>query len=335
MSTIRDVARQAGVSIATVSRVLNKNPRVKPHLRTRVEQAIRELNYQPSALARGMRSQTAQILGVIVPDIQDPFFASLARAVEDTAYKNQYNLLLCSSDNDPDKEPGCAEMMLTQRVAGLILVPASTELCQPLQESNVPLVFAVRPLAAYQVDTVLLDSELGGRLATEHLIELGHRRIGLISGSRHGSETQECLAGYQTALADAQVPFDPNLVRHGDLAEEGAYQRALELLNQEQPPTALLVTGNYLATGVLQAIQARGMRIPGDLALVIVGDVPGLSMFKPSMTVVRQPIYGMGQEAASLLLRRIRGEAPQSPLLVRLAPELIVGESTAPPRTQP
>ena len=332
MSTIRDVARQAGVSIATVSRVLNKNPRVKPHLRTRVEQAIRELNYQPSALARGMRSQTAQILGVIVPDIQDPFFASLARAVEDTAYENQYNLLLCSSDKDPSKELGCAEMMLTQRVAGLILVPASTALCQPLQESNVPLVFAVRPLAAYQVDTVLLDSELGGRLATEHLIELGHRRIGLISVSRHGNETQECLAGYQTALADAQVPFDPNLVRHGDLAEEGAYQRALELLNQEQPPTALLVTGNYLATRILQAIQARGMRIPGDLALVIVGDVPGLSMFQPSMTVVRQPIYGMGQEAASLLLRRIRGEAPQSPLLVRLAPELIVGESTASPR---
>ena len=335
MSTIRDVARRAGVSVATVSRVLNKNPRVKPHLRARVERAIRELNYQPSALARGMRSQTAQVLGLIVPDIQDPFFPSLARAIEDTAHESRYSLLLCNSDEDPDKELRYVEVMLTQRVAGLILIPASADLCEALQQSNMPLVCAVRPLPACQVDTVLLDNELGGRLAMEHLIALGHRRIGLIIGFRDGSVSQERFDGYRAALAAAQVPFDPELVRYGGLAELGGYEGTSELLTRERPPTALLVTNYHLTIGVLQAIQDAGIRMPHDLSLVSFADMPGISAFKPSLTVVRQPIYEMGREAANLLLRHIKKEAPQSPMLVRLAPELVVRESTGRPRAGP
>jgi LacI family transcriptional regulator len=170
MATIRDVARRAGVSVATVSRVLNDNPKVKPNLRARVERAMRELNYQPSALARGMRSQTAQVIGLIGPDIGNPFFTSLARAIEDAAHQSQYGLLLCNSDKDPDKERQYAGILLAQRVAGVILIPASEDLCEPLQGRYVPLVCVDRPIQACQVDTVLLDSESGSRMAIEHIL---------------------------------------------------------------------------------------------------------------------------------------------------------------------
>jgi LacI family transcriptional regulator len=331
MATIRDVARQAGVSVATVSRVLNNNPKVKPHLRARVEQAMLELNYQPSALARGMRSQTAQVIGLILPDIGNPFFTSLARAIEDAAHESSYGLLLCNSDEDPDKEQRYADIMLSQRVAGVILIPASMDLCEPLQRRNIPLVCVARSIPDCPVDTILLDSEAGSRMVTEHLIGLGHRRIGLIVGLWDAIVSQERFRGYQRALEDAGIPFDPDLVRYGGLTEEGGYQRALELLEPEDQPTALFITNNDMALGALRAIQANGIQVPGELSVASFGDMPCFSLFRPSLTVIRQPTYELGQEAASLLLRRIRGEASPSHVIMRLAPMLVIGESTAPP----
>ena len=331
MATIRDVARQAGVSVATVSRVLNNNPKVKPHLQTRVEQAMQDLDYQPSALAQGMRSQTAQVIGLILPDIGNPFFTSLARAIEDAAHENRYGLLLCNSDEDPEKEQIYAEIMLAQRVAGVILVPASMDLCEPLQTRDIPLVCVARPIPECPVDTVLLDCESGSRMVTEHIIELGHRRIGLIVGLWDSIVSQERFQGYKRALEDAGIPFDPDLVHYGGLTEEGGYQKALEILKPETRPTALFVTNNDMALGALRAIQAKGIQVPNDLSVASFGDMPCFSLFRPSLTVIQQPVYELGREAANLLLRRIRGEAPPSHVLMRLAPMLVVGESTAPP----
>lgn len=331
MATIRDVARRAGVSVATVSRVLNNNPKVKPPLRTRVEQAMQELSYQPSALARGMRSQTAQVIGLILPDIGNPFFTSLARAIEDAAHESGYGLLLCNSDEDPDKEQRYADILLAQRVAGVILIPASMDLCEPLQTRDIPLVCVARPIPECPVDTVLLDSKSGSRMVTRHLIELGHRRIGLIVGLRDAIVSQERFQGFKRTLEDAGIPFDPDLVRYGSLTEDGGYQKALELLESQPHPTALFVTNNDMALGALRAIQARGIQVPHDLSVASFGDMPCFSLFRPSLTVVQQPVYELGLEAANLLLRRIRGKAPPSHVLMRLAPNLVVGGSTAPP----
>ena len=333
MATIRDVARQAGVSVATVSRVLNDNPKVKPHLRARVEQAMQELNYQPSALARGMRSQTAQVIGLILPDIGNPFFTALARAIEDAAHESGYGLLLCNSDEDPDKEQRYAEILLAQRVAGVVLIPASMDLCEPLQTRDIPLVCVERPVPECPVDTVLLDNEAGSRMAAGHLIELGHRRIGLIVGLLDAAVSQERLQGYRRALGDAGIPFDPDLVRYGGLTEQGGYQKAMELLEPGNQPTALFVTSNAMALGALRAIQARRVRVPDALSVASFGDMPCFSLFRPPLTVVQQPAYELGLQAAHLLLRRIKGEAPPDHVLMRLPPILVVGGSTAPPRT--
>jgi LacI family transcriptional regulator len=292
---------------------------------------MQELSYQPSALARGMRSQTAQVIGLILPDIGNPFFTSLARAIEDTAHENGYGLLLCNSDEDPDKEQRYAEIMLAQRVAGVILIPASMDLCEPLQMRDIPLVCVARPIPECPVDTVLLDSEAGSRMVTEHLIELGHRRIGLIVGLWDAIVSQERFQGYKRALEDASIPFDPDLVRYGGLTEDGGYHGALELLEPGNHPTALFVTNNDMALGALRAIQASGIQVPHDLSVASFGDMPGFSLFRPSLTVVQQPVYELGLEAANLLLRRIRGKAPPSHVLMRLAPVLVVGDSTAPP----
>ena len=293
---------------------------------------MKDLDYQPSALARGMRSQTAQVIGLILPDIGNPFFTALARAIEDAAHESGYGLLLCNSDEDPEKEQHYAEILLAQRVAGIVLTPAAGELCEPLQACDIPLVCVERPIPGYPVDTVLLDNESGSRMATGYLIELGHRRIGLIVGLEDGAISQERFQGYEQALKEAGLPIDPDLVRYGGLAEEGGYQRAQQLLDSgNPPPTALFVSNNELALGALRAIQSRGIQVPEALSVASFGDMPCFSLFRPSLTVVRQPTYQLGLEAAKLLLQRIGGQAPPAPVLMRLAPMLVVGESTAPP----
>jgi DNA-binding LacI/PurR family transcriptional regulator len=269
---------------------------------------------------------------LILPDIGNPFFTALARAIEDAAHESGYGLLLCNSDEDPEKEQDYAEILLAQRVSGVILIPASMDLCEPLQARDIPLVCVERPIPECPVDTVLLDNESGSRMATGHLIELGHRRIGLIVGLWDAPVSQERFQGYEQALKDAGIPLDPDLVRYRGLTEEGGYQRALELLESEYQPTALFVTSNDMALGALRAIQSRGVRVPDALSVVSFGDMPCFSLFRPSLTVVQQPAYELGLKAANLLLRRIRGEAPPAYVLMRLAPMLVVGGSTAPPR---
>lgn len=329
MATIRDVARLAGVSIATVSRVLNDNPRVKAHLQIRVEKAIRELNYQPSLLAQGMRSQVARVIGLIIPDIEHPYLTSLARIIEDTAHENGYSVLFCNSDQDPTKEKHYANVMLKQRVAGVILVPATGDLCEPLQRGNIPLVCMLRPLPDCPVDTVMLDNVLGGRLATDHLIALGHRRIALVAGVPEQVVSQERAEGYRKALQDSGIPYDPELVRFGGFRERGGYTSALELLDQK--PTAIYVTSDYLAIGALRAVQERGIQVPEALSVVSISDERSFSLFRPPLTIVLQPARAIGREAANLLFQRIQDDSPRTPVLKRFAPELIVKGSTAAP----
>lgn len=331
MTSIKDVAIQAGVSVATVSRVLNNNPRVKPWLRERVLRAVADLDYHPSGIARSMRSQSGRVIGLIIPDIQNPFFTALVRAVEDVAYANQYTVLLCNSDEDPYKERLYVDILFQERVAGVIIVPTGKDCCDLLVQRRIPVVMADRKVPNVEVDSVTLDNAAGAYAATAHLIRLGHTRIGLVSAPLYASVGLERRQGYERALREHGLPVDENLIRTGDFRESGGYQAAKELLALKPRPTAIFAVNNLMTMGTIQAIHEQGLSIPQDISVIGFDDVPWLPLVTLPLTVVRQPVYEIGRVAAELLFQRIH-LGPEKPVQgIVLQPEFIVRDSTAPP----
>lgn len=311
MPTIRDVARQAGVSTATVSRVLANHPHVRADVRARVLAAIAALDYQPNQAARTLRSQQSNTIGLIVSDIRNPFFTAISRAVEDTAYAHGYRVLLCNTDEDPDKEELYLDLMRAERVAGVILSPTRRSSAQ--RESlalDFPLVAIDRPLRNRAVDTVLLDNVAAARALTEHLLEQGYTRIGGIFGelSTTGRERRH---GYEEALRAAGHTPAGELVRVVAPRTEAGRRAALELLELNHPPDALLTSNSLLLAGALQAIRACGLRLPQQIGLAGFDDTDWAALVEPAMTVLAQPTDEIGRTATELLLQRIA--APERP----------------------
>lgn len=332
MTRIKDVAAKAGVSVATVSRVINHNPNVKTYLRERVLCAIEEIGYQPSGIARSMRNQSLAVVGLIISDIQNPFFTSLVRAVEDTALANGYTVLLCNSDEDPKKEQLYIEVMARERVAGIIIIPAQSECCPSLKNLKIPIVVVDRKLQKFPGDSVLLDNVYGSKQATEHLIKLGHKRIGLVSAPTNISVGADRLLGYQKALREHGIDADGSLVRVGNFKESGGYQAAKELLELDHRPTAIFSVNNLMTQGALRAVYEKKLKIPDDISFIGFDDMPWLTLITPPITAVRQPVYKMGAEAAMLLFDRLNNGIDKSPVRITFKPELIVRSSTAPIR---
>ncbi len=330
MPRIKDVAQKAGVSVATVSRVINHNPNVKTHLKERVLRAIEEIGYQPSGIARSMRNQSLPVVGLIISDIQNPFFTSMVRAVEDTALENGYTVLLCNSDEDPKKEQLYIDVMARERVAGIIIVPSHSECCPGLKKLNIPIVVVDRKLRDMQCDAVLLDNVSGSKQATEYLINLGHRRIGLVAAPTNISVGADRLLGYQKALREHGIPEDKSLIEIGNFKETGGYQAAMNLLELELRPTAIFSVNNLMTMGTLKAINEKGLRIPDDISVIGFDDMPWLTLITPPLTAVRQPVYKMGAEAAKLLFERMNSDIGKSPARIILKPELIIRGSTSP-----
>jgi len=329
MARIKEVAERAGVSTATVSRVINQNSNVKPHLRESVLAAIAELHYSPSRLARHLRSQSTRTIGLIISDIQNPFFTSLVRGVEDVAYQNGYSILLCNADEDPTKEQLYVEVLRAERVAGAIVACTGETCCPALLESSLTWVAVDRRVSDLTVDTVVVDNVAGARQAVLHLLDLGHRRIGLIGGPVAVTTGRERRDGYLAACAARGLPVPADLLLSGDFKEASGRRLASELLARPEPPTALFVANNLMTMGALQAMQEHAVRIPQDISVVGFDDVPWMSLLQPPLTVVRQPTYQIGKEAAELLFRRLR-EGPQKPTeSIVLQPELIIRGSTA------
>jgi DNA-binding LacI/PurR family transcriptional regulator len=330
MVGLKDVAQRAGVSVSTVSRVLTGSPLVNEETRVRVQQAIDALDYRPSRVARRLRGDTAsaRLLGLIVPDIQNPFFAELVRGVESEAQRHGYLVFLGNSDEDAAKERRYIDLMRAESVDGLLL-PASSDSAQAVAElarQGLPVVCVDRRLPRASLDTVIADNVHGARIAVDHLLQLGHRRIGFVEGRPELSTSQERLRGYRQALEEHGVAFDPALVREGDSRQAGGREMTAELLRLEQPPTALLVGNNLMTLGALETIHVMGLRIPDDVAIVGYDDIPWALAFNPPLTVVRQPAYEIGQRAAELLLQRI-ADPKRSTSLVMLQPELVVRQS--------
>ncbi len=333
MTTINDVAKKAQVSISTVSRVLNGTAFVNGEVKKRVEEAIQELAYQPSPAARSLRVNRSRIIGLLISDIQNPFFMSLIQGVEDEAHRNGYSLLLCNSNEDSNKEQQYLEVLCAERVAGAIIVPTRERLeagIDNFHKRNIPLVAVDRRIKDNSVDAVLVDNILGAREAVAHLINNGYRRIGVIVGPKTITTGRERLEGYRQALQEAGIPYDPLLTRSGTFRKESGQQLAQELLAITPAIDALFVGNNLMAMGALDAIHVRNLRVPENIAFVGYDELPWVAPGFVSLTTIAQPVYELGSTAALRLFQRLQKTAPQSRQEVILSPKLTIRDSSRP-----
>ncbi|MEZ4731527.1 MAG: LacI family DNA-binding transcriptional regulator [Caldilineaceae bacterium] len=308
---LADVARRAGVSTASVSRVLAGKPHVSENVRQRVLTAVHELNFRPSRLARSLRAQRSHVLGLIISDIQNPFFVSIVRAIEDIAYQHQYSLVLCNADEDPVKEALYIELMIAEKVAGVIISPTheTATSCQQLAAVGIPLVAVDRRVNNLCVDTVVVDNISATFALVSHLIADGHRRIGAVVGAPTVSTGHERRDGYLRALQAHGLAPAAELLCVGPPTTAAGYQMVNTLLDLPNPPTALFLGNNLLTIGALKAIHERNLQIPEDVAVAAFDEMDWMFVMKPALTVVAQPVYAMGKCAAELLLARITDPA--------------------------
>lgn len=332
MPTIRDVARRAGVSPITVSRVINNDGYVKSETRLRVQQAIAELDYIPNSLGLSLRSKRTQTLALVISNITNPFWTTVARGVEDAANKHGYHVIIGNTDDLPDKQEEYLVFLLKKQVDGFLLVPASTRSLDTIHKQRVPFVVLDRRIDDAQVDTVRGDSEGGAYALTRHLLQLGHERIAVISGPQHVSTAIDRVAGYQRALDEAGFG-DSQQVYWGLYDQESGSELTRQALMSNPRPTAIFACNNFVAIGAMRALQAAGLRVPEDISVVAFDDLPEAITIDPFFTVAAQPAYEMGQQATRLLLSRLLDNDLSAPQDVVLPIDIIVRKSSGkPPR---
>jgi len=304
--TIKEVAQQAGVSTATVSRVLSGADEVSGDLQNRVLETVQALNYHPNQVARNLRKQATNIIGFLVTDFQNPFFTSVMRGIQDVLQEKAYVLLTANSDENPDQENLHLETFRAQGVAGIIFTPSQTDysLHQNFLQGLPTVAVDRRPLGL-TVDSVTVDNINSIRVAIRHLIEMGYHRIGFIAGLPQTFTALERLRGYQVGLEDERIGLDRNLIKEGFYSQEGGRQAMNNLLDLPEPPTAVLTANNLMTLGALQAIHERFMKIPDEIAVIGFDDMVWAASLQPPLTVVAQPTYDIGRTAASLLLERL------------------------------
>jgi LacI family transcriptional regulator len=331
MATIKDVARLAGVSTATVSATVNDTAYVSPALKARVQQAVRSLGYAPSTVARSLKIGVTKLIGLIVPDITNPFFTELVHVLEIAAQKQGYTLLLCASDEDVAREIGILRTLQMQRVDGVILAPSGTlsdYRAAGLASYAAPLVLIDRTEPFFDADTVAVDNYAASLEATSHLIAHGHRRLATIAGSSHVSTGADRLRGFKDALGRAGLSVDERLIRAGNFRQSDAYAACKDLFAQPEPPTAIYIANNLMLVGAVCALADLGLACPDDISIVAMDDLPWMAAFSPKITVMRQPIRAMGEAVFEAMLRRLGagGRKIESNLLM-FKPDLVVRES--------
>ncbi len=331
VATIVDVARAAGVSISTVSRVLNANTQVDPRMAAKVIRAAQDLKYQPSRVARSLRLRHNRVWAMVISDIRTgPFFADLVRGVEDVAYESGYSMFLCNADEDPLKEAAYLSLAVAENVAGVILTPSGSETdLSLLMSAGIHVVLADRRLRDPRADTVVADNVSGAEQAVGHLVSNGYSRIACITGPLSTTTASERFLGYRNALSHAGRPLDDALVRVADFRESGGHLAMQQLLEESHRPDAVFVSNNRMAIGALQAIDESGLTIPGDVGVVGYDDIAWVGLMRTPLTTVSSPAYDLGLESGRLLLSRIEGFTG-APRTVVLSPSLIVGASSAP-----
>ena len=340
MSTIRDVARLAGVSTMTVSRVINNSGYTSPATRQRVERAVQELGYVPNAVARHLRSKQTKAIALVVSDITNPFFTTIARGVEDLAGERGFAVMFCNTDESDDEEARYLRLLIERQVDGVLLVPAGSPRAsiRLLRAHKVPLVVLDRRVPGQRVNNVRCDSEAGAYALARHLIGLGHRRIGVLTGRRAISTSADRVAGVRRALEESGLTLDESLVRWGGFNFGNAnladgHQMAESVLTAtDDPPTALFAANNFIAFGTFRALRELDLRVPDDVSVVAFDDLPTEWVSDPFLTVAAQPAYEIGRRAAEMMIDSLVGKGTKTGQSVVLPFEVIIRRSTAAPR---
>ncbi len=328
--TIRDVARKAGTSPATVSRVLTGSANVRPEKREAVLRAIEELNYTPNLLARGLKTQRTQTLGVIINNIQDIFYSTVAKGIQDYATRNGYLIIIADTTDDLDRERKMLQLMRDQSVDGIIFAPmgGNQDLVEELQEEGIALMAVDRTLEGIQLPTVLVDNRKGAEKLVDHLIKEGFQRIALINSHKPITTYQEREEGYRNALRAAGWQIDERLIMRGGPRMADGQAMTIALMKRHPQPDAIFAASGSLALGALAALRELKLSVPDDIGFVVFDDFDYYRIFSPTLTAVRQPAYQIGQTAAALLLGAIREEKPLPPSPTILPVELMVRESS-------
>jgi LacI family transcriptional regulator len=333
-ATIRDIARHAGVSVATVSRVINGRPDVAPDTRDAVLRQIRAHNFTTNRNARALSVGRTGLVGFTVPNVYAEYFTLILSGATEALYEQDMRVVLCPTLHEHEREVTLLEgLMHGTTDAAILLLPTETpDELQALQAHGYPFVVADPRLPLDEgIPAVSAAHWAGAKAATDHLLSLGHRRIGLITGERGWVATEDRLNGYQSALAAAGVLPDPELVTEGDFLIGSGNPAACRLLDLDEPPTAIFASNDNMAMGAMQAARERGLRLPEDLSVVGFDDFEMARVVTPKLTTVRQPLEELGRTAVSLLMRLIDGQRVEA-LRVELSTKLVVRESTAPPR---
>jgi LacI family fructose operon transcriptional repressor len=326
MPSIKDVAKTAGVSTATVSRVLANQSRIKNETRQRVLEAVQQLNYRPNLIARSLRVQKSAKIGLVVSDIRNPFFTAIGRAVEDAAYEQGYSVLMCNTDENPEKEEMYLNLLHDENVAGIIFSPTQKFGARlKSYRSNIPFVIIDRAVNSKQVDMVLLDNVAAAYELTNHLIENGYRKLAGLFGNA-STTGQERNRGFRKALADHQL----KLIAENFISPriKQGYDASLNLLDQANRPDAIFTSNSLLTAGAFQAIRDRGLKVPKDVALVGFDETTWGELVDPPITLITQPTEEIGRTATELLFQRIE-EPTRSPKTVILKGALIARSSSA------
>lgn len=331
--TIADVARHANVSKMTVSRVINRSSKVSPETLARIQQAIKELGFVPNAIAQNLSRGQGRSLALIIPDVRNPFFTDVAYGVEEVAQRQDYGVFLCNSDGLLDKEQRHVDMVISNRISGLIITVAndqSRKLIKRLIERTVPFVLLFREIDNVAADLVTSDGIYATRMLTNHLINLGHRRIAFLNGPLNISTSRYRAQGFREMLDSHTIPFDPAMIIETTLTRESVAAPLQYLLDlpDEMRPTAIMTGSSITAVALIGELRSRGLRVPEDMAVVCFEDIELASALDPFLTVVAHPARTFGNVAAQLLLDRVNQPINQSsPQRITLLPELIVRRS--------
>jgi DNA-binding LacI/PurR family transcriptional regulator len=332
--TIRDVAKHAGVSVATVSHVINNTHYVTPERKDRICAAIKALNYQPNKLARALSQKAIPLLALIVPDLSNPYWSAVARAVQDIADPHNYSVIVCSSDGQSEREARFLRS-LSGWVSGLILHPyhQAAEHLIPFSAGDIPVVilgdFTTADQHPAHWDQVTSNNLEGARMVVEHLLNLGHRRIAFVEGLAGAPSSLKRLTGFRSAFEQAELVPDPNLIIAGDYTQAGGRKAAQALFDRADPPTAVFCANDLSALGVLQVAQLRGLRVPQDVSVAGFDDIDDAALATPPLTTFSQPPRLVGTIIAETLLERFNGRA--EPARRSIQGTLAIRQSTGPP----
>lgn len=305
--TIKDIAKKANVSVTTVSRVLNNKPDVGDQTRTKILKLIEELNYKPNSVARGLVMQKTHTIGLIIPDISNPFFPQVARAIEDKAQKSGYSIIFFNTDNHLEKEKKAVELFKSKQVDGLIvsLSLGNEEILKELKAANYPVVQIDRSVLSNSYPLVSIDNKNSAYQMVEYMLKKGYKKIAHITGDLKTTTARDRLAGYKKALNDYQVEINEDYIIKGDYTQQLAFEAMQTLLKLKEPPTAVFAANDLSAAGVYKALFAAGLNIPADIAVAGHDDIDIASLLRPELTTMRQPKYSLGEKAVSVLLKMI------------------------------